>query len=119
MLYDNYYVRSASSGGAVQATQSLLQVGPCRSLIFGVSLNDYDFQRGEGGDHGSPPMIVLKCIAEIDRRGAWRRHCHGRVVRLTPEPRQAWKPRESTACPDDRHPYRLCVEKPTFPALYI
>jgi hypothetical protein len=47
----------------------MLQVGECRSLIFGVSLSDYDFARGEGGDRGSPPTIVEKCIAAIDERG--------------------------------------------------
>lgn len=51
VLYENFYV------------------GPCRSLIFGVSLNDYDFQRGEGGDHGSPPMILQKCIGAVEQRG--------------------------------------------------
>ncbi|KAL1406017.1 hypothetical protein Q8F55_007700 [Vanrija albida] len=51
ILYSNFYV------------------GPCRSLIFGVSLTDYDFARGEGGDHGSPPLIVEKSIAWIDERG--------------------------------------------------
>lgn len=45
------------------------QVGSCRSLIFGVSLADYDFARGVGGDHGRPPAIVEKCIAAIDQRG--------------------------------------------------
>lgn len=44
-------------------------VGPCQSLIFGVSLTDYDFARGEGGDHGRPPLIVEKCIARIDAFG--------------------------------------------------
>lgn len=45
------------------------QVGECRSLIFGVSLTDYDFARGEGSDRGRPPTIVEKCIAAIDERG--------------------------------------------------
>ncbi|ORX39052.1 hypothetical protein BD324DRAFT_618344 [Kockovaella imperatae] len=44
-------------------------VGECRSLIFGVSLTDYDFARGDGSDHGRPPIIVEKCIAAIDERG--------------------------------------------------
>ncbi|WVQ75466.1 hypothetical protein IAR50_005091 [Cryptococcus sp. DSM 104548] len=44
-------------------------VGPCRSLIFGVSLSDYDFARADGNDHGSPPTIVEKCLAAIDARG--------------------------------------------------
>ncbi|WVQ81563.1 hypothetical protein IAT38_003687 [Cryptococcus sp. DSM 104549] len=44
-------------------------VGPCRSLIFGVSLTDYDFARGDGSDRGAPPVIVEKCIAAIDERG--------------------------------------------------
>lgn len=51
ILYENFYV------------------GPCHSLIFGVSLTDYDFARGEGGDHGRLPLIVEKCLAEIDARG--------------------------------------------------
>lgn len=51
VVYQNYYV------------------GPCMSLIFGVSLTDYDFARGEGGDHGRPPLIVEKCIARIDEYG--------------------------------------------------
>lgn len=51
VLYENYYV------------------GPCHSLIFGVALTAYDYQRGEKGVRGSPPTIVLKCIAELDRRG--------------------------------------------------
>ncbi|KAL7421481.1 hypothetical protein Q5752_004368 [Cryptotrichosporon argae] len=50
VLYENYYV------------------GPCRSLIFGINLTDYDFARGEGGDHGRPPLIVEKCIDFIDAR---------------------------------------------------
>ncbi|WVR09117.1 hypothetical protein IAU60_006179 [Kwoniella sp. DSM 27419] len=49
--YDNFYV------------------GPCRSLIFGVSLTDYDHARGQGGDHGRPPTIVEKAIQTIDERG--------------------------------------------------
>ncbi|WRT68976.1 uncharacterized protein IL334_005958 [Kwoniella shivajii] len=44
-------------------------VGPCRSLIFGVSLTDYDFTRGESSDHGRPPTILEKAIAAIDERG--------------------------------------------------
>ncbi|WVF65636.1 hypothetical protein IAT40_000367 [Kwoniella sp. CBS 6097] len=44
-------------------------VGPCRSLIFGVSLTDYDFTRGEGSDHGRPPTIIDKAIQAIDERG--------------------------------------------------
>ncbi|KAJ9097835.1 hypothetical protein QFC19_006625 [Naganishia cerealis] len=51
VLYENYYV------------------GPCHSLIFGVSLTAYDYQRGEKGGRGLPPVVVLKCIAELDRRG--------------------------------------------------
>ena len=46
-----------------------VQVGECRSLIFGVSLTDYDFARGEGSDHGRPPTIVEKCISAIDEKG--------------------------------------------------
>ena len=34
--------------------------GPYRDLIFGVSLVDYAYSRGDGGTH--PPMIVNKCI---------------------------------------------------------
>ncbi|KAK6904389.1 hypothetical protein I203_105202 [Kwoniella mangroviensis CBS 8507] len=44
-------------------------VGPCRSLIFGVSLTDYDFTRGDSSDHGRPPIILEKAIAAIDERG--------------------------------------------------
>ncbi|KAI5455025.1 hypothetical protein NCC49_002300 [Naganishia albida] len=51
ILYENYYV------------------GPCHSLIFGVSLTAYDYQREEIRARGIPPTIVLKCIAELDRRG--------------------------------------------------
>lgn len=51
VLYENYYV------------------GPCNSLIFGVSLTAYDYQREETRARGIPPTIVLKCIAELDRRG--------------------------------------------------
>ncbi|KAK4686696.1 glucosamine-phosphate N-acetyltransferase, partial [Tremellales sp. Uapishka_1] len=51
VLYENYYV------------------GACRSLIFGVSLSDYDFARGDGSDRGRPPIIVEKCIAAIDAHG--------------------------------------------------
>lgn len=51
MLYENYYV------------------GPCRSLIFGFRLTDYDFARGESGNHGSPPLIVEKCIEWVDTMG--------------------------------------------------
>lgn len=51
VLYENFYV------------------GLCKSLIFGVSLSDYDYARGEGGDHGRPPMILEKCIATIEQRG--------------------------------------------------
>ncbi|EIW67032.1 hypothetical protein TREMEDRAFT_34219 [Tremella mesenterica DSM 1558] len=51
VMYENYYV------------------GPCKSLIFGVSLTDYDFGRGEGSDRGRPPAIVEKCIAAIDEKG--------------------------------------------------
>ena len=47
----------------------LSQVGECRSLIFGVSLSDYDFARGEGGNHGGPPTIVEKCVAALEERG--------------------------------------------------
>ena len=46
-------------------------VGECRSLIFGVSLTDYDFARGEGSDKGRPPTIVEKAIAALDSRGAY------------------------------------------------
>ena len=45
------------------------QVGECRSLIFGVSLTDYDFTRPEGTQNGEPPIIVEKCIAAVDERG--------------------------------------------------
>lgn len=51
VLYENYYV------------------GPCHSLIFGVSLTAYDYQREETRARGIPPTIVLKCVAELDRRG--------------------------------------------------
>lgn len=52
------------------------QVGECRSLIFGVSLTDYDFTRPEGTQNGEPPIIVDKCIAAVEERGgckfAWK-----------------------------------------------
>jgi hypothetical protein len=44
-------------------------VGECRSLIFGVSLTDYDFTRPQGTQTGEPPIIVEKGIAVVDRRG--------------------------------------------------
>ncbi|WWC91300.1 uncharacterized protein L201_006243 [Kwoniella dendrophila CBS 6074] len=44
-------------------------VGPCKSLIFGVSLTDYDFTRGDSTDHGRPPTILEKSILAIDERG--------------------------------------------------
>ncbi|ORY26225.1 hypothetical protein BCR39DRAFT_560615, partial [Naematelia encephala] len=44
-------------------------VGECKSLIFGVSLTDYDYARGEGSDHGRPPIIVEKCLSALDERG--------------------------------------------------
>jgi hypothetical protein len=40
--------------------------GPSHSLIFGVKLEDYENARGTGGDRGNPPLIVEKCIAELD-----------------------------------------------------
>lgn len=40
-------------------------------MIFGVSLNDYEYQRADKG-YGQPPGIVLKCIAELDARGKSR-----------------------------------------------
>ncbi|WVW79250.1 hypothetical protein I302_101216 [Kwoniella bestiolae CBS 10118] len=46
-------------------------VGPCKSLIFGVSLTDYDFTRGDSSDHGRPPTILEKAIAAIDERGLY------------------------------------------------
>jgi len=45
------------------------QVGECRSLIFGVSLTDYDFTRPQGTQTGEPPIIVEKGIAVVDQRG--------------------------------------------------
>lgn len=51
VLYENFYV------------------GPCRSLIFGFRLTDYDFTRGESANSGLPPMIVEKCIAWVDAMG--------------------------------------------------
>ncbi|GMK56228.1 hypothetical protein CspeluHIS016_0300680 [Cutaneotrichosporon spelunceum] len=51
IMYENFYV------------------GTCRSLIFGFRLTDYDFARGESGGHGSPPLIVEKCIAWVDALG--------------------------------------------------
>ena len=63
--YHNFFVRAEfRSRNGVDC-----QVGECRSLIFGVSLSDYDFARGEGSDHGRPPTIVEKCIAAIDEKG--------------------------------------------------
>lgn len=65
--YENFYVSIIC--WPKQAILTIFKVGPCRSLIFGVSLTDYDFARGDGNDHGSPPMIIEKCIAAIDARG--------------------------------------------------
>jgi hypothetical protein len=64
--YENFYVCRPQDIGTLLLTP---QVGPCRSLIFGVSLTDYDFARGEGGDHGRPPTIVEKCISALDQKG--------------------------------------------------
>lgn len=60
--------RGASSGQIPPTLYENFYVGPCRSLIFGVSLNDYDYQRGEGRLHGTPPGVIAKCIAELDKR---------------------------------------------------
>lgn len=52
-------------------------LGPCRSLLFGVALTDYVASNApgrkdrEGGPAGHlVPLIVQRCIDEIDRRGA-------------------------------------------------
>ena len=72
--YENFYVSSripASPKSSFSADVD--QVGECRSLIFGVSLTDYDFTRPEGTAHGDPPIIVERCIAEVDQRGQLER----------------------------------------------
>ncbi|KAK8843370.1 hypothetical protein IAR55_007027 [Kwoniella newhampshirensis] len=68
MLFRNR-IRSINPVSSAPVPYENFYVGPCRSLIFGVSLTDYDFARGEGSDHGRPPTIVEKCIAAIDERG--------------------------------------------------
>lgn len=60
--------KGASSGQIPPTLYENFYVGPCRSLIFGVSLNDYDYARGEGKQHGTPPRVIVKCIAELDKR---------------------------------------------------
>ena len=62
-------LRTTPSRAAVPVPYENFYVGPCKSLIFGVSLTDYDYTRGESSDHGRPPVIVEKCIAAIDERG--------------------------------------------------
>lgn len=62
-------LRSVSSLHTAPVPYENFYVGPCKSLIFGVQLTDYDFARGEGSDHGRPPAIVEKCIAAIDDKG--------------------------------------------------
>ncbi|WWD21112.1 hypothetical protein CI109_105593 [Kwoniella shandongensis] len=68
MLFRNR-IRSINPVSSAPVPYENFYVGPCRSLIFGVSLTDYDFARGEGSDHGRPPTIVEKCIAAIDEKG--------------------------------------------------
>ncbi|CED85010.1 Predicted Rho GTPase-activating protein [Phaffia rhodozyma] len=51
VLYQNYYH------------------GPSKDLIFDVSLQDYAFARGIGGDPNIIPIIVDKCIRGIEDRG--------------------------------------------------
>ena len=63
--YHNFYVSSKYS----IANTADEQVGECRSLIFGVSLTDYDFTRPQGTQTGEPPIIVEKGIAVVDQRG--------------------------------------------------
>jgi len=41
-------------------------IGPCRSLLFGVAINDYC---ASNPGKGSIPLIVKMCIEEIDRNG--------------------------------------------------
>ncbi|OWZ75844.1 glucosamine 6-phosphate N-acetyltransferase [Cryptococcus neoformans Tu401-1] len=69
MLFRKRLLAATSNTTRTPVPYENFYVGPCRSLIFGVSLTDYDFARGDGNDHGSPPMIVEKCIAAIDARG--------------------------------------------------
>ena len=44
-------------------------MGECRSLIFGVSLTDYDFTRPQGTQTGEPPIIVEKAIVVVEQKG--------------------------------------------------
>ncbi|KAL7410136.1 hypothetical protein BDY24DRAFT_187759 [Mrakia frigida] len=44
-------------------------VGPCKDLIFGVSLQDYAFARGISGNTNAVPILVEKCIKAIEERG--------------------------------------------------
>nr|KIR86478.1 glucosamine 6-phosphate N-acetyltransferase [Cryptococcus tetragattii IND107] len=69
MLFRKRLLAATSNTTKIPVPYENFYVGPCRSLIFGVSLTDYDFARGDGNDHGSPPMIIEKCIAAIDERG--------------------------------------------------
>ncbi|ADV23223.1 glucosamine 6-phosphate N-acetyltransferase [Cryptococcus gattii E566] len=69
MLFRKRLLAATSNTTKMPVPYENFYVGPCRSLIFGVSLTDYDFARGDGNDHGSPPMIIEKCIAAIDARG--------------------------------------------------
>ncbi|KAA1119626.1 hypothetical protein PGT21_030415 [Puccinia graminis f. sp. tritici] len=41
-------------------------IGPCKSLLFGVAINDYC---ASNPGKGSVPLIVRMCIEEIDRNG--------------------------------------------------
>ncbi|OAV90834.1 hypothetical protein PTTG_02184 [Puccinia triticina 1-1 BBBD Race 1] len=41
-------------------------IGPCRSLLFGVAINDYC---ASNPGKGAVPLIVKMCIEEIDRNG--------------------------------------------------
>lgn len=72
VLYQNY----VSSGLTIKRyligfglhVQSVQFVGPCKDLIFGVSLQDYAFAR-HWRDPTHIPLIVEKCIQMIDARG--------------------------------------------------
>nr|XP_019009767.1 uncharacterized protein I206_05327 [Kwoniella pini CBS 10737]OCF48548.1 hypothetical protein I206_05327 [Kwoniella pini CBS 10737] len=62
-------LRSIASPSIAPIPYENFYVGPCRSLIFGVSLTDYDFTRGDSSDHGRPPTILEKAISAIDEKG--------------------------------------------------
>jgi hypothetical protein len=72
-----------------------------------VSLTDYDFARGEGGDHGRPPTIVEKCIAAVDDRGVLLTWERARIHLLT---FQGWNSKGSTASAEGRRGCKKYVE---------